>query len=191
MLSETIAQLPVDVAFGLAGGMLDKAGSLSDLIHGPTSGADIARGLLRWVHFVAGVGWIGLLYFFNLVNVPTMAALDGPTKKQGHPRTAAPRAVVFSLGCSGDGAGRYDLLRHVYRGFGRPRRNFESLARFLSLAGLGSRLLCADLLFLHASGPDQRRARVGCGGGGCGPCDGPIDGQDDWRHGRERPLHGQ
>jgi len=36
--------------------------------------------VLRWVHFVAGITWIGLLYFFNLVNVPLMKALDGPTK---------------------------------------------------------------------------------------------------------------
>ncbi len=36
--------------------------------------------LLRWVHFLAGITWIGLLYFFNLVNVPVMKALDGPTK---------------------------------------------------------------------------------------------------------------
>jgi uncharacterized membrane protein len=35
---------------------------------------------LRWMHFVAGITWIGLLYFFNLVNVPLMKALDGPTK---------------------------------------------------------------------------------------------------------------
>src|SRR5581483_5870552 len=26
--------------------------------------------LLRWIHFLAGITWIGLLYFFNLVNVP-------------------------------------------------------------------------------------------------------------------------
>ncbi|MGH9862263.1 MAG: urate hydroxylase PuuD [Candidatus Acidiferrales bacterium] len=36
--------------------------------------------LLRWIHLVAGITWIGLLYFFNLVNVPAMKALDGPTK---------------------------------------------------------------------------------------------------------------
>ncbi len=36
--------------------------------------------LLRWIHIVAGITWIGLLYFFNLVNVPVMKALDGPTK---------------------------------------------------------------------------------------------------------------
>jgi uncharacterized membrane protein len=36
--------------------------------------------LLRWVHFVAGITWIGLLYFFNLVNVPLMKELD-PTAR--------------------------------------------------------------------------------------------------------------
>lgn len=45
------------------------------------SGAEVARIFLRWIHFVAGILWVGLLYFFNLVNVPFMKTLDGPTKK--------------------------------------------------------------------------------------------------------------
>jgi uncharacterized membrane protein len=36
--------------------------------------------LLRWLHFLAGITWIGMLYFFNLVNVGLMKALDAPTK---------------------------------------------------------------------------------------------------------------
>src|SRR5262249_27495214 len=36
--------------------------------------------LFRWMHFLAGVTWIGILYFFNLVNVNFMKALDAPTK---------------------------------------------------------------------------------------------------------------
>ncbi len=36
--------------------------------------------LLRWIHFLAGITWIGLLYFFNLVNVPFMKELDTATK---------------------------------------------------------------------------------------------------------------
>ncbi len=36
--------------------------------------------LLRWIHLVAGITWIGLLYFFNLVNVPFMKELDATTK---------------------------------------------------------------------------------------------------------------
>jgi uncharacterized membrane protein len=35
---------------------------------------------LRWLHFVAGITWVGLLYFFNLVNIPFMKELDATTK---------------------------------------------------------------------------------------------------------------
>src|SRR5215472_14622803 len=35
---------------------------------------------LRWLHFLAGITWIGMLYFFNLVNVNVMKELDGATK---------------------------------------------------------------------------------------------------------------
>jgi uncharacterized membrane protein len=35
---------------------------------------------LRLVHFVAGITWIGLLYFFNLVNVPFMKEVDAGMK---------------------------------------------------------------------------------------------------------------
>src|SRR5258705_8360900 len=38
--------------------------------------------LFRWVHFIAGITWIGLLYFFNLVNVPFMKELDPATKSK-------------------------------------------------------------------------------------------------------------
>jgi hypothetical protein len=36
--------------------------------------------LFRWLHFVGGITWLGLLYFFNLVNVPFMKELDPATK---------------------------------------------------------------------------------------------------------------
>jgi uncharacterized membrane protein len=48
--------------------------------------------LLRWIHLLAGITWIGLLYFFNLVNVPLMKALDGPTKGKVIPELM-PRAL--------------------------------------------------------------------------------------------------
>src|SRR2546430_4682557 len=48
--------------------------------------------LLRWIHFLAGITWIGLLYFFNLVNVPFMKELDAPTKGKVIP-SLMPRAL--------------------------------------------------------------------------------------------------
>jgi uncharacterized membrane protein len=41
--------------------------------------------VLRWVHIVAGIIWIGLLYFFNLVGTPTMKALDAPVRGKVFP----------------------------------------------------------------------------------------------------------
>jgi len=36
--------------------------------------------LFRWAHILAGIAWIGLLYFFNLVQVPAYAAFGDEAK---------------------------------------------------------------------------------------------------------------
>jgi len=38
--------------------------------------------LLRWTHLLAGITWIGLLYFFNLVSMPLLPTLDPPVRGQ-------------------------------------------------------------------------------------------------------------
>jgi uncharacterized membrane protein len=40
---------------------------------------------LRWVHIVAGVIWIGLLYFFNLVGTPAMQQIEAPVRAKIFP----------------------------------------------------------------------------------------------------------
>jgi len=40
---------------------------------------------LRWIHIVAGIVWIGLLYWFNLVNIPFQRVLDPSLKGQVNP----------------------------------------------------------------------------------------------------------
>jgi uncharacterized membrane protein len=44
------------------------------------NGGEWASMLIRWIHFLAGITWIGLLYFFNFVNAAFLKSLDGPTK---------------------------------------------------------------------------------------------------------------
>jgi len=46
---------------------------------------DITQSIFRWIHVVAGILWIGLLYFFNFVNVPLQGALDDAGKKAVNP----------------------------------------------------------------------------------------------------------
>src|SRR5258707_522745 len=48
--------------------------------------------LLRWIHFVAGISWVGLLYFFNLVNTPFSNEIDASTRSKVVP-LLMPRAL--------------------------------------------------------------------------------------------------
>ena len=41
--------------------------------------------VLRWLHLIFGIIWIGLLYFFNLIGLPTMKALEPPTRVKVFP----------------------------------------------------------------------------------------------------------
>jgi uncharacterized membrane protein len=67
------------------------------------SGADSAfnhLALARWVHIVAGVFWIGLLYYLNAVQVPAMATATEDASKGGPGPAAigkyvAPRALFW------------------------------------------------------------------------------------------------
>ena len=44
------------------------------------TGTETLAILLRWIHLLAGITWIGLLYFFNLINVPFMKQVDAGMK---------------------------------------------------------------------------------------------------------------
>jgi uncharacterized membrane protein len=63
---------------------------------GLSPGAFHELGLARWFHILSGITWIGLLYYFNLVQTP---ALADAAKDQGGPGGAgiskyvAPRAL--------------------------------------------------------------------------------------------------
>jgi uncharacterized membrane protein len=48
--------------------------------------------LIRWLHVIAAITWVGHLYFFNFVNVPLQASLDDAGKKAVNPKLM-PRAL--------------------------------------------------------------------------------------------------
>ncbi len=50
--------------------------------------------IFRWLHVVAGIVWIGMLYFFNWINGPFEATLDAETKKKVIPELR-PRALYW------------------------------------------------------------------------------------------------
>jgi len=52
----------------------------ASLVMPTITGAEATQLILRWFHFLAGITWIGLLYFFNLINVPFMKQVDAAAK---------------------------------------------------------------------------------------------------------------
>ncbi len=50
--------------------------------------------IARWFHIIAGIMWIGLLYFFNFINVNFTNAIDSETKKTIIPELM-PRALYW------------------------------------------------------------------------------------------------
>jgi len=47
---------------------------------------DLLQALFRWIHFLAGITWIGMLYFFNLINAHVTAALQPATRREVVPQ---------------------------------------------------------------------------------------------------------
>jgi uncharacterized membrane protein len=70
----------------------------------------IQHGLGRWLHIFSGVMWIGMLYYFNFVQVDALkkAAADNPPTGAGITKHVAPRALLFF---------RYGALATVIFGF--------------------------------------------------------------------------
>jgi len=55
-------------------------------------------GLARWFHILSGITWIGLLYYFNLVQIPGLAAAaadKGGPGGAGISKYIAPRALLW------------------------------------------------------------------------------------------------
>jgi uncharacterized membrane protein len=63
-----------------------------------SSPASIYNGILRAIHAFAGIAWIGLLYYFNFVQVPAMAdalADEGGPGPAAIGKYVAPRALLW------------------------------------------------------------------------------------------------
>jgi uncharacterized membrane protein len=53
---------------------------------------ELAHFFLRWIHFLAGITWIGILYYFNFVQTPFFAETEAPVRV-GAIQKLVPRAL--------------------------------------------------------------------------------------------------
>lgn len=71
------------------------------------TGKEAAQLILRWFHIIAGITWVGLLYFFNLINVPFMKQVDASAKSKIFQHLTLPALNWF----------RWSALATVFIGF--------------------------------------------------------------------------
>ncbi len=101
--------------------------------------ADVAplgtNGVLHWAHAFFGILWIGLLYYLNFVQVPTMPSVPAELKK-GVTGYIAPKVFFFF---------RYSALLTVItglwismvNGYGHRAMTFSGATRSENMIGLG------------------------------------------------------
>ncbi len=107
--AKTIEQRHVPMVLGLAVLVL--------ILAAVTPMAPVLAPAVRLFHLFFGVLWIGLLYFFNIVNVPAVKLYDAPTRGQ-HVTKLIPMALFWF---------RYAALMTVVAGFGVYYTNYVAV----------------------------------------------------------------
>ncbi|MBF4991703.1 urate hydroxylase PuuD [Methylophilus sp. QUAN] len=56
---------------------------------------ELVPAFARWIHFLAGITWVGLLYYFNLVQMAGLKAAAADGTAAGINKHIAPRALLW------------------------------------------------------------------------------------------------
>ncbi len=87
--------------------MLHVVTEAASLVLPTITGKEATQLILRWFHFIAGILWVGLLYFFNLINAPYMKQVDAASKPNIFRNLTLPALNWF----------RWSALATVFLGF--------------------------------------------------------------------------
>ncbi|MBI5775915.1 MAG: hypothetical protein HY444_00880, partial [Nitrospirae bacterium] len=85
------------VGFGLTAALVAGWMAMTGIAPASDSWVETA---FRWVHYLAGITWIGLLYFFNLINAGFLKSLDAGQKGVVVPRLMPSALAWFRHGAT-------------------------------------------------------------------------------------------
>src|SRR3972149_2360454 len=105
--------------------------------------------LLRWIHFLAGITWIGILYYFNFVQTPFFAETEPPVRS-GAIQKLVPRALWwFRWGAMVTFVSGWLYLLHRMGQFGGVREFFAtSYGWAIFLGGILGSFMWANVWFV-------------------------------------------
>ncbi len=85
-MGKLLENLNITLAIGLALALALMAGLHAEIVS--------AEAVLRWLHVFFAITWIGLLYYFNFVQIPTMPTIPAELKP-GVSKYIAPNALFY------------------------------------------------------------------------------------------------
>ena len=95
---------------------------------------EIAEYILRWAHFLLGFTWIGLLYYFNLVQIPSLKNLTPEAKAEVFKEGSIARTALFYFRWAAIGTVLVGLALLGHKGILVQALTFDGE---MSLRGLG------------------------------------------------------
>ena len=113
-----------------------------------------AIGILQWLHVFFGITWIGLLYYFNFVQIPTMPAIPADLKP-GVSKYIAPKALFFFRWGAAFTVLTGLILAHLY-GYMVEALTFAPEARLIGIGMWLALIMAANVWFIIW--PNQKRA---------------------------------
>ena len=120
------------------------------------------QAIFRWFHVIAGITWIGHLYFFNFVNLPFQGGLAKELKPTVNPPLVLRALYFFRWGAMWTFAFGVVLFYLVYiqgGAFYDAEGHMSHRAMWVLLGGLlVSGVFVAYLQIAHKPGPDARPA---------------------------------
>tara|TARA_B100001564_G_scaffold352325_1_gene359574 strand:+ start:66 stop:863 length:798 start_codon:yes stop_codon:yes gene_type:complete len=87
---------------------------------------ELIHPIFKWLHVVAGIMWIGLLYFFNFVNTAFAPTMDADTKKKVVPELMPRTLYFFRMGAAWTWGTGIVLLYVIYWAGGMMPTDFTS-----------------------------------------------------------------
>ena len=128
---------------------------------GSNAGTDLLHTFMRWLHILAGIVWIGHLYFFNFVNANFAKTMDAETKRKVVPQLM-PRALFwFRMGAATTWVTGVILFLLVYWGQstmyqgGVPGTGMSNRMIWILVGGLFGTIMAYNVWFVIW--PNQKR----------------------------------
>jgi uncharacterized membrane protein len=123
-------------------------------LHGQAIDGAYAAVFVRFLHVISGILWIGLLWYFNFVQIPTMPKVPAELKP-GVSKYIAPEAL-FWFRWSALATVLFGLVLAYLNGYAGPAFQFQAGYRLIGLGMYLGLIMAANVWFIIW--PNQQRA---------------------------------